>query len=185
MTININGRPLTIPLFAMSLLTDYLALCWFRNNPADLHPSRSFMWKTVAFYLILGMIVEFLIADVEGILEVILRTFMAFSSITVLLFTIKKWQYFQQLFIAIFVCENFIMVLATATEGLYFFLVMKHYEYAEHLSISIAVLLVGWYLSIVAYILRQAFQFKMSLSLTLAFSYFILTYGIPMLFMDM
>ncbi|MDO9214228.1 MAG: hypothetical protein Q7U23_10405 [Methylococcales bacterium] len=169
----------------MSLLIDYLALCWFRNNPADLHPSKSFMWKTVGFYLVLGMIVEFLIADVEGILEVLLRTLMAFSSITTLLLVIKKWQYFQQLFIAIFICENFIMVLATATEGLYFFLVMKHYEYAEHLSIGIAVLLVGWYLAIVAYILRQAFQFKMSLSLTLAFSYFILTYGIPMLFMDM
>ncbi|MSP27920.1 MAG: hypothetical protein EXR80_05675 [Methylococcales bacterium] len=169
----------------MSLLIDYLALCWFRNNPTDLHPSKSFMWKAVAFYLVSGMIVEFLIADVEGILEVLLRTFMAFSSVITLLLIIKKWQYFQQLFIAIFVCENFIMVLATATEGLYFFLVMEHYPYAEHLSIGIAVLLVGWYLSIVAYILRQAFQCKLSISLTLALSYFILTYGIPMLFMDM
>lgn len=169
----------------MSLLIKYLAICWFRNNPADLHPSTAFMWKSIAFYLVSGMIVEFLIADVEGILEVLLRAFMAFSSITALLLTIKKWQYFQQLFIAIFVCENFIMVLATATEGLYFWLVMKHYEYAEHLSIGIAVLLVGWYLAIVAYILRQAFQFKITLSITLAFSYFVLTYGIPMLFMDM
>jgi hypothetical protein len=143
------------------------------------------MWKTIAFYLISGMIVEFLIADVEGILEVLLRTVMAFSSITVLLFTVKKWQYFQQLFIAIFVCENFIMMLATATEGLYFFLVMEHYHYAEHLSIGIAVLLVGWYLAAIGYILRQVFEFKMSLSLTLAVSYFVLTYGIPMLFMDM
>lgn len=169
----------------MSLLIKYLSTCWFRNNPAELHPSTSFMWKAIAFYLVSGMIVEFLIADVEGILEVLLRTFMAFSSITALLLIIKKWQYFQQLFIAIFVCENFIMVLATATEGLYFLLVMKHYEYAEHLSIGIGVLLVGWYLAIVAYILRQAFQFKMSLSITLAFSYFVLTYGIPMMFMDM
>jgi hypothetical protein len=169
----------------MSLLIDYLSLCWFRKNPTNLHPSMSFMWKTIAFYLVSGMIVEFLIADVEGILEVLLRTIMAFSSITVLLFTVKKWQYFQQLFIAIFVCENFIMMLATATEGLYFFLVMEHYQYAEHLSIGIAVLLVGWYLAIIGYILRQVFEFKMSMSITLAFSYFILTYGIPMMFMDM
>jgi hypothetical protein len=169
----------------MSLLIKYLAICWFRNNPADLHPSTAFMWKSIAFYLVSGMIVEFLIADVEGILEVLLRTFMAFSSITTLLLIIKKWQYFQQLFIAIFVCENFIMVLATATEGLYFFLVMEHYQYAEHLSISIGVLLVGWYLAIVSYILRQTFQLRMSLSVILAVGYFVLTYGIPMMFMDM
>ena len=131
------------------------------------------------------MIVEFLIADVEGIIEVWLRTIMAFSSITVLLLTVKKWEYFRQLFIAIFLCENFIMVLATATEGLYFFLVMEHYKYAEHLSIGIAVLLVAWYLSIIAYILRQVFQFKMTRSFILALSYFILTYGIPMMTMDM
>ena len=169
----------------MPLLTKYLALCWFRNNPTELHPSTTFMWKSVAFYLVSGMIVEFLIADVEGILEVLLRTIMAFSSITALLLIVKKWQYFQQLFIAIFVCENFIMVLATATEGLYFVLVRNHYEYAEHLSISIAVLLVFWYLAIIGYILRQVFEFKITLSLTLAVSYFVLTYGIPMMFMDM
>jgi hypothetical protein len=169
----------------MALLIDYLALCWFRNNPTDLHPSTSFMWKTIAFYLFSGMIVEFLIADVEGIIEVWLRTIMAFSAITVLLLTVKKWQYFRQLFIAIFLCENFIMVLATATEGLYFFLVMEHFKYAEHLSIGIAALLVAWYLSIIAYILRQVFEFKMTRSLLLAFSYFILTYGIPMMTMDM
>ncbi len=169
----------------MALIIDYLALCWFRNNPTELHPSTPFMWKTIAFYLFSGMIVEFLIADVEGIIEVWLRTIMAFSSITVLLLTVKKWEYFRQLFIAIFLCENFIMVLATATEGLYFFLVMEHYKYAEHLSIGIAVLLVAWYLSIIAYILRQVFQFKMTRSFILALSYFILTYGIPMMTMDM
>lgn len=169
----------------MSLLIKYLALCWFRNNPADLHPSTSFMWKAVAFYLISGMIVEGLIADVEGILEVLLRTFMAFSSVTVLLFTLKKWQYFQQLFIAIFVCENFIMMLGIITEALYFLMVMNHQKYAEEISIGIGVLLVGWYLAIVSYILRQVFAFEMSRSVMLAFSYFILTYGIPMMFMDM
>jgi hypothetical protein len=63
-------------------------------------------------------------------------------------------------------------------------MVMKHVEYREEISISLAVLLVGWYIAIVSYILRQLLEFKMSLSVVLAFSYFILTYGIPMLFMD-
>lgn len=169
----------------MNLLIKYLSLCWFKNNPVDLNPSKSFMWKTVAFYLISGIIVEGLISDpADGTLEVMLRTIMAFSSVATLVFVLKKRQNFYQLFTAIFVCENFIMTLATVTEGLYFTMVMQHHEYASEISIGIGVVLVGWYLAIVSYILRQAFAFKMSLSVILAFGYFILTYGIPMLFMD-
>ena len=169
----------------MNLLINYLSLCWFKNNPIELFPSKSFMWKAVVFYLVSGIIVESLIADpADGSLEVTLRTIMAFSSIATYLVIFKKWQYFNQIYIAIFICENFIMTLATATEGLYFWLVMKHYEYAEEVSIAIGVLLVGWYIAIVSYILRQAFMTKMSLSVILAFSYFVLTYGLPMMFMD-
>ena len=143
------------------------------------------MWKTVAFYLISDCIVEGLISDpADGSLEVFLRTVMAFSSVDAFLLVFKKWQYFDQLFIAIFVCENFIMTLATLTEGLYFIMVMNHQENAEEISIGIGALLVVWYIAIVSYILRQAFEVKMSLSVILAISYFILTYGIPMLFMD-
>lgn len=169
----------------MSLLIKYLSLCWFRNNPADLIPTKSFMWKTVVFYLVSGIIVEGLIADpADGTLEVLLRTIMAFSSVATLLLVLKKWQYFSQLFTAIFVCENFIMTLAIAAETLDFVMVMNKEEYREEISISLAVLLVGWYLSIVSYILRQLFSYKMSVSVILAFSYFVATYGIPMLVMD-
>lgn len=139
----------------------------------------------MAFYLISGFIVEGLIADpADGTLEVLLRTIMAFSSIATFLLVIKKWQYFNQLFTAIFICENFIMTLAIAAEALDFVMVMNKEEYREEISISLAVLLVGWYLAIVAYIFRQFFAYKMSLSIILAFSYFVLTYGIPMLIMD-
>lgn len=170
----------------MNLLSQYLSLCWFRNNPATLSPTKSFMWKAVIFYLISGFIVEGLISDpADGMLEVLLRTLMAFSSIAILLFVIKKKAYFKQIFTAIFICENFIMTLAIAAETLDFIMVMNHKTYRETVSISLAILLVAWYISIVSYILRQTFAFKMSLSVILAFSYFILTYGIPMLFMDL
>jgi len=169
----------------MKLLTQYLWLCWFINNPADLIPTKSFMWKTVAFYLVSGCIVEGLIADpADGSLEVALRTIMAFSSIATFLLVTKKWQYFSQLFTAIFVGENFIMTLAIAAEALDFVMVMNKEEYREEISISLAVLLVGWYLAIVSYIFRQLFSYKMSASVILAFSYFVLTYGLPMLVMD-
>jgi hypothetical protein len=169
----------------MSLLIKYLSLCWFRNNPADFIPTKSFMWKTVAFYLISGIIVEGLIADpADGSLEVSLRTIMAFTSITTLLLIIKKRSYFNQLFTAIFVCENFIMTLAIAAEALDFVMVMNHEEARELVSISLAVLLVCWYIAIVSYILRQLLSYKMSLSVILAIGYFVVTYGLPMLFMD-
>jgi hypothetical protein len=169
----------------MSLLIKYLSLCWFINNPADLVPSKSFMWKTVVFYLVSGCIVEGLIADpADGSLEVFMRTIMAFSSISVLLLVIKRWESFNQLFTAIFVCENFIMTLAIGAEALDFIMVMNKEEYREEISISIAVLLVGWYLAIVSYIFRQLFAYRMNTSIILAFSYFVLTYGIPMLVMD-
>ena len=169
----------------MNLLLNYLALCWFRNNPADLVPSTSFMWKTIAFYLISGFIVEGLISDpADGTLEVSLRAIMAFSSIAVFLLAIKKWPNFNQLFTAIFVCENFIMTLAIGAEALDFVMVMNQEEYRETVSISLAVLLVGWYIAIVSYIFRQFFTYTTSISVIIAFSYFVLTYGIPMLFMD-
>ena len=169
----------------MNLLIKYLSLCWFRNNPIELFPSKPFMWKAVIFYLVSGIIVESLIADpADGTLEVSLRTIMAFSSIAVYLLIFKKWQYFSQMYTAIFICENFMMTLATMTEGLYFYMVMKHYQNAEEISIAIGAALVVWYIAVVSYILRQSFMTKMSTSVILAFSYFVLTYGLPMMFMD-
>ncbi len=148
-------------------------------------PPNSFMWKNVAFYLISGCIVEGLIADpADGSLEVFLRTIMAFSTVATLLFLTKKWYFYNRLYTAIFVCENFIMTLATVTEGLYFFMIMEHLENAEEISIAIGVALVLWYIAIVSYIFRQMLLFPMTKSVLTAFSYFVLTYGLPMMFMD-
>lgn len=143
------------------------------------------MWKAVAFYLVSGIIVESLIADpADGTLEVLLRTVMAFTTIITLLLIMRKWDYFGQLFTAIFICENFIMTLAIGAEALDLVMVMEHYENREEVSIGLAVFLVVWYISIVSYIFRQMLSFKMSSSIVTAFSYFVLTYGLPMLFMD-
>jgi hypothetical protein len=143
------------------------------------------MWKTVVFYLVSGCIVEGLIADpADGSLEVLLRTIMAFSTIATLLLVVKKRLYFYQLFTAIFVCENFIMTLAIVAEVLDHIMVMRHEEYREEISATLGVFLVVWYIAIVSYIFRQIFSYRISESVIFAFSYFVLTYGIPMLFMD-
>lgn len=169
----------------MNLLLKYLSLCGFKNNPADLIPPKPFMWKVVAFYLVSGIIVESLIADpADGTIEVLLRTIMAFSTIATFLLVMRKWRYFAQLFTAIFLCENFIITLAIGAEVLDVVMIMNQMEYQEEITIVLAVVLVGWYLAIVSYIFRQMFSFRMSFSIIIAFSYFILTYGVPMLFMD-
>ncbi|MFZ2726214.1 MAG: hypothetical protein WAX77_08195 [Methylococcaceae bacterium] len=170
----------------MALLIQYLASCLFTKDPKDLQPPLSFMLKTIAFYLGSGIIVEGLIADfADGTLEVLLRTIMAFSSISVFLLVKKRFQEFQQLFTAIFVCENLIMTLAVAVEALYFYMVMEHIEASELISWILGGFLLVWYLAIVAYIIRRFFEYDIIASLILAFGYFVLTYGIPMMFMDM
>lgn len=168
----------------MKLLLDYLGLCFFSHTPVDLCPSKSFMWQTVAVYIILGGIVEGQITDpADGVVEVLLRTLMAFLTIAVLLLVTKKLRYYNPLFTAIFVCENFIILLASGTEGLYFALVMKHHVLAEEISIALGVFLVGWYIAIISYLFRQLLSFKRGTSVFVAFCYFVLTYGVPVLYM--
>ncbi len=169
----------------MNLLLKYLSSCWFLHDPSQLTPPKSFMWKNVTFYFISGCIVEGLIADpADGTLEVTGRTIMAFSTVALLLLMEKKWEYYSRLYTSIFVCENFIMTLAVLAEMLDLWLVMKHYPHREEVGIGLAVFLVAWYIAIVSYIFRRFFAYPTSMSVIYAFGYFVMTYGIPMLLMD-
>jgi hypothetical protein len=171
----------------MTLLLKYLSSCWFINNPTELTPPASFMWKNVTFYLISGFIVEGLISDpADGVLEVLGRFVMAFTSIAVLLLFERKWHYFNQLYTSIFVCENFIMTLAVGGEMLELWMSFNKVDndLREWINIAVATFLVLWYTSIVSYILRQFFSYPTSVSIIFAISYFVLTYGIPMMLMD-
>lgn len=169
----------------MTLLLKYLSSCWFINDPSTLTPPTSFMWKNVTFYFISGCIVEGLIADpADGTLEVTGRTIMAFTTVALLLLKEKQWSRFSQLYTSIFVCENFIMTLAICAEMLDLWMVMSHQAYREEISISVAVFLVTWYIAIVSYIFRRFFSYPTSVSIIFAFGYFVMTYGIPMLLMD-
>jgi hypothetical protein len=166
----------------MPLLKQYLLLCCFTKNPADLHPSRSFLWKCVAFYLISGIIVEAIITDaVEATLEVSMRAVIALSLIASLSFATRQWSMFIQLLIAIFVCENFIVTLGIGTEILDVFLSGSPFE---DVPSYLGVALIVWYLGIISYILRQVFSFKTGRSVALAFGYFALSYGGPFLLME-
>ena len=76
------------------------------------------------------------------------------------------------------------MTLAIAAEILDVVMVRQQWTNREEISIGIATVLVVWYIGIVSYIIRQLFAYQTVNSLIYAFSYFILTYGFPMLLMD-
>jgi hypothetical protein len=172
----------------MSLLFNYLASCFFTKDPMELEPTRAFVLKNMGFFLGLGFIVEGLIADpADGVLEVSLRFIMALTTISLFLLSKKRFYDFQKFVTAIFVCENFIFSLAAGVEGIYFYMIMA--KYGEAKSELVAWILGGallvWYLAIIAYVIRQFFKYSIIESLIFAFSYFVLAYGIPMMFMDM
>lgn len=167
----------------MNLLIKYLQLCFFKNAPDYLQPSRPFILKCVAFYLASGIIIEGLISDpASATIEVSMRTVIALTLIAILAFIKKKWFIFLQLLTAIFICENFVITLGIGAEILD--TAMAHTKY-EDVPLVLSVLLLAWYLAIVAYIFRQAFAFAKLHSAGLAFFYFCSTYGIPFLVMEL
>jgi len=166
----------------MSLLIQYLQLCWFKNNPIALRPLKPFIWKSIIFYLISGIIVEANISDpADATLEVAMRTIVALSLIALLVLITKKTELFYQLLTAIFICENFIVTLGIGTEILDVFVQRTPYEdYPMYLGAALIV----WYLAIVSYILNRLFSFSIGSAISLAFIYFSLTYGGPFLVME-
>lgn len=166
----------------MKLLLKYLGLCFFISNPNDLEPSKSFVWKCIAFYLISGSIVEGLISDpADGTLEVAMRAVVALTFIVVMVLLLKQWPRFVQFLTAVFMCENFIMTLGIGTEVLDYYLQRTPYE---NVSWYIGGLLILWYIFILGYIVRQMFAYNLIASVILAIWYFGLAYGLPFLVME-
>ncbi|MDO9106136.1 MAG: hypothetical protein Q7U57_14375 [Methylovulum sp.] len=166
----------------MPLLIQYIQLCWFTNNPIDLHPSSSFLWKCVLFYLVSGIIVEANISDpADATLEVAMRTIVALSLLSALVLATNKRPLFMQLLIAVFICENVMMTLGIGVEIYDVFVKGTPYEeYPTYLG----VLLIFWYMAILSYIFRQVFSFKTASSVISALFYFLSTYGGPFLVME-
>ncbi|MCF8007545.1 MAG: hypothetical protein K9K84_09070 [Methylovulum sp.] len=167
----------------MSLLLQYLQLCWFKNNPVNLYPSTAFLWKCISFYIISGIIVEANISDpADATLEVALRAIMAPSLLAVLVFINRVKPLFNQLMIAVFICENVIVTLGICLEIVDVFVQATAYEDVPTI-LGVALLL--WYLAIVSYIFRQVFNYKMLKSSLYSFIYFLSTYGVPFMFMEL
>lgn len=166
----------------MALFFQYLQLCWFTNNPSDLHPSHSFLWKSVLFYVASGIVVEANISDpADATLEVGMRAIVALSLLSILVLVQGKKTLFTQLLNAVFMCENVIVTLGIGVEVLDVFVQQTDYE---DVPIYLGVVLIIWYMAILGYIFRQMFFSRMMASLLMALGYFLLTYGGPFLVME-
>ncbi len=166
----------------MTLLIEYLQLCWFVNNPTDLHPARAFFWKNVLFYVVSGIIVEANIGDFpEATLEVAMRTIVALILLSMQIISTRKSAVFYQLQTAVFICENFMMTLGIGVE--IFDLFAQGTPYQEY-PLYLGALLIVWYLAIISYIFKRVFAFHYAQCIGMAFVYFTLTYGGPFLVME-
>jgi hypothetical protein len=166
----------------MQLLKEYLLLCRFKNNPVDLQPSRSFIWKNLLFYMVVGIIVEANITDpAEATIEIMVETLFTVLLIATLLLITKKLHLFKQLFTALIVCENFMLTLGIITEILDHAAHKTDYEdYPMYLGGALVV----WFIAVAGYIMRQVFSFAMVHSILLAVFYFVFTFAGTFVFLE-
>jgi len=166
----------------MALIFDYLRLCWFKGDPTGLNPSAKFLWSCIGFYLVSGIIVEANISDAaDATLEVGMRAMVALCLLIGMAFATKKWQLFKPLLAAVFMCENIIITLGIGVEIIDDQLQNTDYE---DYPIALGVLLLLWYLAIIAYIFRRMLDVHRNDSIGLAIGYFLMTYGLPFLLME-
>ncbi len=164
------------------MIFDYLRLCWLKGDPTGFDPSARFLWGCVGFYLVSGIIIEANISDAaDATLEVGMRAVVALCFLMGLAFASKHWLLFKPLLAAVFMCENIIITLGIGAEVLDDRLQNTDYE---DYPIALGVLLLLWYLAIIAYIFRRMFAFHRNDSIVLAIGYFLLTYGLPFLLME-
>jgi hypothetical protein len=113
---------------------------------------------------------------------VALRAMMAPSLLAVLVFINRVKPLFNQLMIAVFICENVIVTLGIGLEIVDVFVQATAYE---NVPTILGVVLLLWYLAIVSYIFRKVFNYKILKSSLYSLIYFLSTYGVPFMFMEL
>lgn len=168
--------------FYMNLLIEYLQLCWFKNNPRNLLPTKRFFINNLFFYLVLGITVEANISDpADATLEITAETIVTLVLVFLFLAVKKELPLFKQLLTALIVGENFIFTLGILTEILDVVLYKTPYEdYPAYIGGALGV----WLVAIVAYIINQFFLYDKTTSVLLAIAYILLTFLCPFLFME-
>ncbi len=157
------------------MLKDYIQLCWFRGEPYDLPTDRKFLWINIGLYLLFGLFIQANISDpLEAFLQVFLEILITLAFMAIIVLKKDEGFYtFERFLTAILVCENFIYVLGLP---LAFWFIFAKGSATEIYPIYIAAFLISWSLAIIAYLLKEIFEFSWQVSISLSVLYFLLTY---------
>jgi hypothetical protein len=155
----------------MDTFREYLALCWFQNDPLELPRSMALFKKNLVVYFIVGYLLQANMIDdpFEAFYEITLQIILMLSFIGIMLVLNKTLYVYIQVTTAFIFCANIIsgfvvpvMVWLTITEDLY--------------SYYLLFMLLAWYYLIVTYIIKLTLLINIPASLVLAFFYFTVTY---------
>ncbi|MBK8815241.1 MAG: hypothetical protein IPN42_06905 [Methylococcaceae bacterium] len=155
----------------MEIIREYLALCWFQNEPLELPRSVTLLKNSLLVYFIVGYLLQANMIDdpFEAFYEVSFQIIFMLIFIGVIMVLNKTLYVYIQVTTAFIFCANVIsifivpvMVWLTISEDLY--------------SYYMLFLLLGWYYLIVTYIVKYTLIINIPASLVLSILYFIFTY---------
>jgi hypothetical protein len=153
------------------LVKQYLPLCWFKKNPAELPRSLSFFKHNLILFFIIEYFMQVNMIDdpFESFYEVTIQTSLSLMFIGFVL-TINKTLYsYVQVATAILSCGNVVSVFIVPVA---IWLTVTNHP----LSYFVGAGLLIWEFALISYILKQALTINTLASFILAITYFIGTY---------
>ena len=154
----------------MGLLKQYVALCWFKNNPLELPRSVSFFQKNLYFYVLVELFIQVNVTDpLEAFLEVGIETSLTLLFVAFLLLLKKAMAGFISAASSFLICENVvasfglpIVVWLTSTDDL--------------LSYYILFALIVWDIAMISYLIKRILVINSVYAFLLSLAYFVITY---------
>lgn len=155
----------------MAILKQYLALCWFRNNPRELPRSVAFFRQNLLFYFIIEYFMQANMTDdpVKSFAEVSIVTLLTLLFIGIMLFFNKTLYAYIQVTTAILFCSN---VVAFFIVPAIIWLTVSE----DPLSYYFFAILLLWDYAMVTYIIRHTLYINIPASIVLSLLYFTATY---------
>ena len=155
----------------LTIIRQYLPLCWFKHNPLELTRSMSFFKQNLLFYFIIEYFMQANMTDdpFESFTEVTIQTLLTLMFIGLILRLNKTLYAYIQVTTAILVCANIVslfvipvLIWLTISEN-----ILSYYSLG---------LLSIWEFTVMAYIFRKILSINPAASLVLSVLYFTVTY---------
>ncbi len=155
----------------MDIIKEYLTLCWLGNDPLELPRSVGLFKKNLAVYFIIGYLLQANMIDdpIESFYEIAIQMVAMLAFIGAMLSLNKTLYLYIQITTAFMFSANVISVFVVP--------VMVWLTVSEDIvSYYLFFLLIAWYYSIIAYIIKQTLVINVPASMVVALFYFIATF---------